>query len=291
MGIGGDSGSGKSTLLAQLKSLIPSNSLLELEGDGDHKWERGDKRWQRFTHLDPKANHLHRQSDHILRLKAAKSILRIEYDHSTGHFTQPQVLEAKDYVVICGLHPFYLPKMRRSIDLKIFLETDESLRQHWKVKRDTSNRGYTAEKVIEQLETRMDDSRKYIQPQKEYADLILNYFATVDPTTVPLGDPVPIRLRMTLDSSLQLDGLLDLALHYGFEIEHDYSLDLKTQFLLVSCSEIIAPVQDIAQDLIENLEEIMPLGGNWHTDYRGLVQLIIMMLVSQKRKDWYESGN
>lgn len=41
IGIGGDSGSGKSTLLDDIYKLLHDKEILLIEGDGDHKWERG----------------------------------------------------------------------------------------------------------------------------------------------------------------------------------------------------------------------------------------------------------
>lgn len=75
IGIGGDSGSGKSRLKRSLRDLL-GTQCIEMEGDGDHRWERGDSHWQKMTHLDPKANFLHRQAQDLLRLKQWKSVNR-----------------------------------------------------------------------------------------------------------------------------------------------------------------------------------------------------------------------
>ena len=91
-----------------------------------------------------------------------------------------------------------------------------------------------------------------------------------------------------MDSSLQLDLLLDLVGQYGFEVDHDYSVDLKSQVICFACASCQVPMAELAGLMIENLEEVLPPGGTWHSDYRGLIQLIIMMLISQKRKDAYE---
>jgi uridine kinase len=37
-------------------------------------------------------------------------------------------------------------------------------------------RNYTKEQVLESIEKRREDSEKFIYPQKEFADLIINYF-------------------------------------------------------------------------------------------------------------------
>ena len=68
IGIGGDSGVGKTSLLYNF-TLLFKDKILQIEGDGEHKWERGDENWNKYTHLDPKANYIHKQADAI-RTKA-----------------------------------------------------------------------------------------------------------------------------------------------------------------------------------------------------------------------------
>ena len=106
IGIGGDSGSGKSTLLRNMKMIL-RDSILEIEGDGEHKWERSDRNWEKFTHLNPKSNLLHNQANYLLSLKRGNAIFRRDYDHSTGTFTDYRKVEPKEIIVLSGLHPFY----------------------------------------------------------------------------------------------------------------------------------------------------------------------------------------
>jgi len=89
VGIGGDSGSGKSTLLSDIQSLL-NEKVVHIEGDGDHKWERGDSQWQTMTHLNPKANYLHTQADSLSSLKKGDPTYRRDYDHATGGFGEPK---------------------------------------------------------------------------------------------------------------------------------------------------------------------------------------------------------
>lgn len=175
VGIGGDSGAGKSTLLGDVKELLKGR-VVELEGDGDHKWERGDEHWKQLTHLDPKANFLHRQAETILSLKRGRAAQRVEYDHSTGQFTTPRRVEPNEFVIISGLHTFYLPKMRKLIDFKIFMDTDYALNARWKMLRDQTERGYTEDEIIKQIESRRPDSDRFIAPQREFADLNIRYY-------------------------------------------------------------------------------------------------------------------
>lgn len=69
IGIAGDSGAGKSRLLEILEALFSKERLLSVEGDGDHKWERGDHNWEEMTHLNPRANYLYRQASDLQILR------------------------------------------------------------------------------------------------------------------------------------------------------------------------------------------------------------------------------
>jgi uridine kinase len=281
IGVGGDSGSGKSTLLSDLR-LILGNRMTEIEGDGDHKWERNNSNWEQITHLNPKANFLHKQSEDLLALKKGKSVYRSEYDHSTGSFTSPRLVKPKDYITVCGLHPFYLPVMRKIIDLKIFVDTDERLRLHWKILRDIEKRGYSKEKIIEQIEKRGTDSVKYIAPQKNFADIVVNYYSD---SQFEIGneklDP-EIRLKVTLSADIHPEPLLQKLIEYGIEVNWDYSEDLNTQYFILYKPQQPGLVKNIADELIVNMEELVGQELQWLDGYRGMVQLIILYCLSER---------
>ena len=130
IGIGGDSSSGKTFFSDDLKKLIEKNKFLSLDGDGDHKWERGDKQWKKFTHLDPRANKLHSQFDMLAILKSGKSFFKSDYNHFTGKFTNSYLVKPKKFIALTGLHPYYLPKTRKIIDIKVYMNPQENLRKN-----------------------------------------------------------------------------------------------------------------------------------------------------------------
>jgi len=216
IGIAGDSAAGKTSLMYDLKSIL-ENRVTILEGDGDHKWERNDKEWEQYTHLDPKANELHRQADHLITLKMGEAIWRSEYDHKTGTFTQPKKVAPKPYVIFCGLHPFYLPKARKAIDVKIYLDPEEELRKKWKIQRDTSERGHALQKVQEVINRRTNDAARFIHPQKEFADLVISYH----------GD---LSLTCTLDANLNIEGMIKIFHRHQLQVDWDFEDNLEKQY-------------------------------------------------------------
>lgn len=283
IGIGGDSGAGKSTLLNSLKMLL-KDKILEIEGDGEHKWERHDKNWERFTHLNPKSNLLHSQANHLLSLKRGNSIYRRDYDHASGKFTPPQKVEPKEIIVLSGLHPFYLPVMRKITDLKIYIDTDENLRRHWKIIRDTERRGHTKESILCQLEMRSSDALKYVYPQKEFADIVISYFAG-EPFEVGNRYAEPrVGLKVTLDSSVQLERVVDSFLARGIVLDWEYSDDLRTQYIILNAPIGSYIVRDVANETIVNISELITGECEWEEGFQGFVQLMVLLALSERMR-------
>ena len=280
IGIGGDSGVGKTTFLNSIQKLL-GDKLLPIEGDGEHKWERGNKNWNKFTHLDPKANNIHKQSQAIYSLKHNEIIFRSEYDHSNGKFSTPKKVKPKEFIVISGLHPFYLPKLRKNIDFKIYIDTDESLRRHWKILRDTKKRGYSTQKILEQIEARMVDAVKYIYPQKYYADMIIKYYPVNKFTLGKEDELINLGLQITFDANIHIEDVFD-KLNCFFT--WDYNSDLKSQYIEIETEPQVS-FEELAKGSIENLNEITSQETKWESGYEGLIQLMSLKMISEKLKD------
>ena len=279
IGIGGDSGVGKTTLLIKLKDIL-GNKLLEIEGDGEHKWERGNENWDNYTHLDPKANYIHKQSESIIMLKNNKSIFRSDYNHGNGKFTEQKKVNPKEYIVISGLHPFYLPKLRKNIDLKVYLDTDENLRKHWKIIRDKKKRGYLVKNALKEIKKRIDDAKKHIYPQKEFADIIIKYYPLESFSLGEEDEKIKLGLKITFDANIHAENIFN---NLNCEFEWDYNKDLKSQYIKIE-NEPEMDFKELAIRSIENINEIISYDAKWRNGYEGLCQIILLKMISEKYK-------
>jgi phosphoribulokinase len=88
---------------------------------------------------------------------------------------RPEYLVPSEFVIVEGLLGFHTEVMRQFYDVKVFLDPPEELRRIWKIKRDTAKRGYTAEQVLAELEKRESDSQNFIRPQREFADIVVQF--------------------------------------------------------------------------------------------------------------------
>jgi phosphoribulokinase len=88
--------------------------------------------------------------------------------------------------------------MRDCFDVKVYLDPPEDLRVHWKVKRDTSKRGYTHDEVAKDLQKREPDSAAFIRPQREFADIVVRFHPSGPDLEVGGALAVRLVLRPTL---------------------------------------------------------------------------------------------
>ncbi len=283
IGIGGDSAAGKSTLTNALSAIFEPQNTSIIRGDDMHKWERGDENWNQYTHLDPKANNLHRDMAQAMSLKTGKGIKRSFYDHNTGKFTLPKFIKANKLIVFEGLHSFYLKNQKDIYDLKIFMDPEENLRMWWKVQRDVAKRGYAPEQVLEQLKKREEDSVKYIQSQAEHADIIATFFSVnhVDPLNQS-AEP-ELGLKLILPNNLYLDTLIDsISSGEDLKVEHIYKNDKQELIFIGSIGK--DKIDNIAYQLIPELEEVGVYNAVWKDNYEGLLQLLTVYIAFSKLK-------
>jgi len=280
IGIGGSSGSGKDTLCNSLKKILGHRNVIQANGDDHHKWERGNTMWEVFTHLNPAANDLFLQFDHARSLKSGKTVWRRFYDHKTGRFTDHKKIEPSKYIVISGLHPYYLSNMRDIIDFKIYMDTDINLRTCWKIERDVVERKYQKEKVLKIIKEREEDDIKFIEPQKQFADLIIRYELLDNLTREQPNYEIDTRVKFFVDNSINFE---KLVFYLGdvptLMVRHRYE-DINRQCFEVEGSIASERLTDIAFLTIPNIRELIDPKIQFEDNLKGITQLILLNILS-----------
>jgi uridine kinase len=83
-------------------------------------------------------------------------------------------IEPKPIIILEGILSLYNPEIRNLMDLKIFIDTPSDIRILRRAKRDINKRERTIESIAEQyLKTVRPMHKKYIEPTKSYADVIV----------------------------------------------------------------------------------------------------------------------
>jgi phosphoribulokinase len=194
LGIVGDSAAGKSTLTHGLVNILGPERVTHVCTDDYHKYDRVERARLGITPLHPDGNYLDVLELHLERLHYGQPILKPVYNHANGTLVRPEYVQPREFVIVEGLLGFATPVLRQFYDVKVFLDPPEDLRRIWKIKRDTTKRGYTAEQVFVELEKRASDTRDFIRPQREQADMVVSFYPPADTTPDRAGPNLNVRL-------------------------------------------------------------------------------------------------
>lgn len=196
IGVAGDSGCGKSTFLRRLTDLFGDEFMTVICLDDYHSLDRQGRKKAKVTALNPKANNFDLMYEQVKALKEGKAIDKPIYNHETGELDPPERIEPNKVVVIEGLHPLFDERVRSLVDFGVYLDISDEVKVQWKVQRDMSERGHTYEDVMASIKAREPDFKAYIEPQREYADVVIQVWPTelLDSESAKESDLIKVRL-------------------------------------------------------------------------------------------------
>jgi phosphoribulokinase len=210
IGVAGDSGCGKSTFLRRLTDLFGEDFVTVICLDDYHSLDRKQRKETGITALDPRANNFDLMYEQIKALKSGQTINKPIYNHETGLLDPPEGVQPNHIVVIEGLHPLYDKRVRDLLDFSVYLDISDEVKIAWKIQRDMSERGHTYEDVLAAINSRRPDFKAYIDPQKEFADVVIQ----VLPTQLIKDDKERKVLRVQM---IQRDGVEGFEPAYLFD--------------------------------------------------------------------------
>ena len=177
IGIAGGSGSGKTTVVKAITdklhdkvTVIPQDSYYK---DLSHATEE-EKRVHNFDHPDSIDFDLLRHQ--LKELREGKIVEQPIYSYITCGRSQTETVTVKptDIIIVEGILIFTDPKLRKLMDIKIFVDADDDDRLMRVMSRDIVERGKTVEWVIERYSKTVKPMYlQFIEPSKRYADVIV----------------------------------------------------------------------------------------------------------------------
>jgi uridine kinase len=284
IGVAGDSGAGKDTFSDAIAGLFGQHSVVKLSGDDYHLWDRQKPMWQVMTHLNPMANDLEGFCNDLVSLTDGKNIQSRHYDHQTGKMSRPFQIDSNDFIIASGLHALYLPILRDCYNLKVYLDIDEGLRRHFKLKRDVQQRGHTVERVLSSFEKREPDSERFIRPQAGYADLILSLQPIHPRMLATLDGKHALRLKLVARTQ---QGFNELSLNRvvvgvcGLHVDIIVSEDGSEVQMTLEGETSAADISMAAEMLCPKVMEFLDIKPKWEDGMVGLMQLITLSHISQ----------
>jgi phosphoribulokinase len=260
LGIVGDSGAGKTTLTSGIAQILGKENITIVGTDDYHKYNRVQRAEMGITALHPDCNHLDIMQQHLALLRTGQAILKPIYNHHTGTFDPPQYVKPNKFLIVEGLLGYSTRALRDCYDVKVYLAPPESLREGWKIKRDTIKRGYTEAQVIAELQKREPDSAQFIRPQRQWADLVVSFYPPETEsaeTTAHLN--VKLVLRPTIshpDLSQVLEQNIDDNLRSAIRLTLDRDMGKPVDVLEVDSHATSDSVRGLAKMICADLPEL-----------------------------------
>jgi phosphoribulokinase len=268
IGIVGDSAAGKTTITQGLVNILGPERVTHVCTDDYHKYDRTERAQLGITALHPECNYIDVIELHLERLHYGQPILKPVYDHSTGTLVRPEYVQPREFVVVEGLLGFATPTLRQFYDVKVYLDPPEDMRCVWKIRRDTTKRGYTAEQVLAELEKREADSRDFIRPQRGYADIVVRFQPPHG--VVPEAAGPNLDVRLVLRPTIPHPDLSYLYEHDGIGIRLELGRDggRPVDFLDIDGCVAGYHAAELEDAIWQHLPDLRPLRADQFGDYQ-----------------------
>ncbi len=185
IGIAGGTGSGKTTVVNQIINELPEKDVTVISQDSYYKATDEltyDERAKiNFDH--PRAIDFKLLVSHLVELRKGHTIEQPVYSFATHNRTKDTIKTHPSKVIIVeGILILSKRKLRELLDIKVFVHADSDERLIRRLKRDIQERARDMDEVLQRYqETLKPMHEQFIEPMKEYADIIIpnNKYNTV----------------------------------------------------------------------------------------------------------------
>jgi len=283
----GSSGAGTSTVKCALEHIfqrVGANAEF-VEGDSFHRYNRKDmkkelkkakKEGRNLSHFGPEGNLFDKQKELFCSYGASGTGKRRRYVHDElesalygvdpGNFTEWEELEPdSDLLFYEGLHGGLICdgiNIAEEVDLLIGVAPTINLEWIQKINRDTSERGYQPEDVIDTIHRRMYDYMHYIMPQFDHTHINFQRIPIVDtsnPFNKERGIPTAeqslvlihfLKNKPSVEYKLNLRGLIEGSFISGFNTlmipggKMSYAMELILTQSILDLMEIRGHLED-----------------------------------------------
>jgi uridine kinase len=177
IGVAGGSGSGKTTVVRRILEALGDSRVPVLEHDRYYR-DRNDLRLEERAALNydhPDSLETDLMVRHVHELRAGRSVEVPAYDFARhARKNETETIAPGRALIVEGILIYTDPALRKLMDVKVFVDTDDDTRFIRRLQRDIAERGRTVQSVIEQyLGTVKPMHLEFVEPSKRYADIII----------------------------------------------------------------------------------------------------------------------
>jgi len=185
IGIAGGTGCGKTTVVNQIINELPEGEVGVISQDSYYR-DTSNLSYEARVKINfdhPKSIDFKLLKQHLTALKAGQSIAQPVYSFKEHNRTKATITTSpKRVMIVEGILILSKQKIRDLFDIKIFVHADSDERLIRRLKRDIKDRGRDLDEVLTRYQTTLKPMhQQFIEPMKEYADLIIpnNKYNTV----------------------------------------------------------------------------------------------------------------
>lgn len=177
IGIAGGTGSGKTTVVKKILQQLNKNQVSFLAQDSYYR-DNGHlpvKERQLINFDHPDAIEFDLLTEHIRMLKKGMAVDQPTYSYLTCTRQDDVIpVHPRPVIIVEGILIYTYKPLVDLIDIKVFVDADADDRLSRVIQRDMSERGRTAEIVLERYEKTVKPMHlQFIEPSKRYADIIV----------------------------------------------------------------------------------------------------------------------
>lgn len=197
--VSGGSGSGKTTFVSKLKKRLEKENPLILNIDHYYRdLSHLDADTAALTNFDdPSSIECSLLLEQVSYLRQGLGVDRPSYDFAT-HSRTPitERMEPSPVIIMDGIFSLCFPELFDLFDLKLFIDVDDDVRVVRRIRRDTSERGRNFESCASQyLGSVKAMHRKFIEPTKVHADLVIPWHHVNDRAVDFVADLIQLSVR------------------------------------------------------------------------------------------------
>lgn len=178
IGIAGGTGSGKTTVVNKLAGLLRKEDIVVIPQDSYYKdcshLTPEEKAVQNFDH--PESVDFDLLIQHLKELRTGKSIEQPVYSYITCSRSRIDTVRVHParIIIVEGILIFTCAKLRKLLDIMVYVDADADDRLSRVISRDIVERGKNVEQVLIRYEQTVKPMHlQFIEPSKRYADIII----------------------------------------------------------------------------------------------------------------------
>ena len=177
IGIAGGSGSGKSTVVKQVIKHLPKEAVTVIPQDAYYK-DNGHKSAEERAKINfdhPTSIEWGLLIKQLETLKTGTSIEMPIYSYVTCARSKETVtISPAQVIIVEGILILTNPRLRKKMDIKVFVDADGDDRLMRIIRRDLEERGRSFQQVLEHYDSFVKPMHlQFIEPTKRYADIIV----------------------------------------------------------------------------------------------------------------------